>query len=320
MTPRNPSGLLAAALSVVLAPHAALAQAGSLNVVITEPTAGMVEPTGSTIRAEVTAPPGATATLIVNGASYPVPIQRDQDDQGTSGYVTGPLVASTGVNRVGVVVEYAGQVARDSVTYLRAGPGDELLVFLSWPDDGEIIDLWVREPDGETCKWDHRSTSSGGRLLDYSAAAIGLGSQAYASTRVLPGRYRIKLHYWESDWNDDWGDVWTETLGDDLQVSRSIEGLLEAAEQLERALARAPTEAARADVATRHAKILSAIDTWAEPHAIQTPVHATAVLFPGTRYERRYEFDRIMNRDGDLSSLGEIEIDPATLVRVRSAR
>jgi hypothetical protein len=64
-------------------------------------------------------------------------------------------------------------------------------------------------------------------------------------------------------------------------------------------------------------QIAARIDAWAAPAAPQTPVHVEAILFPNTRHERRWRFDRLIRREGDLATLGEIEIDEAL---VRAAR
>src|SRR5262249_14171272 len=128
------------------------------------------------------------ATLVVNGAAYQVPIEQ--------GLVRQRIIAMPGNNRVGLVVKRGDTVARDSVTFHARGEAMDLVVLLTWPTQGEIIDLWVREPGGETCKWDHRQTASGGHLLDFSEDAIGFGSQAFVLPSATPGRFRIKVHYW----------------------------------------------------------------------------------------------------------------------------
>jgi len=100
-----------------------------------------------------------------------------------------------GNNRLAVLARRGGETARDSVTFFADGETADLMVVLGWPSRGEIIDLWVREPSGATCKLDHRETPHG-MLLDFSESAIGFGSQAYVARLVEPGRYRIKVHYW----------------------------------------------------------------------------------------------------------------------------
>jgi hypothetical protein len=62
------------------------------------------------------------------------------------------------------------------------------------------------------------------------------------------------------------------------------------------------------------------LDRWARPGAPQTPVHAEVVLFPGTPFERRWRFDRVVQRAGQLLSLGEVEIDESLIRAARAAR
>ena len=180
----------------------------------------------------------------------------------------------------------------------------ELVVLLTWPSEGEIVDLWVREPGGETCKWDHRTTESGGALLDFSSDAIGFGSQGYTLSEVSAGTYRIKIYYWGA-----WGD-------DDQRGWYSYEELLTSLDDVEARL-RTASGMTRSQLTLQAARLRQRIDRWAEPVAPQTPVHAEVILFPGTPHERRWRFDRVVQRTGQLVTLGEIEV---TDVMIRGAR
>src|SRR5262249_6467813 len=135
-----------------------------LVVRIEQPTAGVIDG-DLTVRfsATVSDPSLRSAVLTVNGASYPVPVE--------GGRIAQQVVAVPGTNRVGVSVARGGETTRDAVTFFLRGQRVELVVLLGWPARGEIIDLWVREPTGETCKWDHRTTGAGGHLLDFSSDA-----------------------------------------------------------------------------------------------------------------------------------------------------
>ncbi len=147
-----------------------------LKVTIETPTAGIQDGDHTLqLEAQVSDPRLRTALLSVNGAVYEVPVRGGRIEQ--------TVVVVPGNNRVGLVVKRGAAVARDSVTFYMRGKRTDLVVLLTWAARGEIIDLWVREPGGETCKWDHRQTRGGGRLLDFSQDAIGFGSQAF----VLPG-------------------------------------------------------------------------------------------------------------------------------------
>lgn len=281
-------------LGALLAPRAS-AQSPPLTVRIDRPRAGVEDAWGQVaeLLAEVSDPTVLTATLTIHGASYEVPV--------SGGRISQRIVVAPGPNRVGVTVRRGDELATDSVSWTARGEAAELLVLASWQARGEIIDLWVREPGGETCKWDHRTTASGGRLLDFSADAIGFGSQGYTTARVEPGTYRIKLHYWGA------------AADEDARWSGDLESMLAELDAAERLLARGPDprQAAERD------RLLARLDRWALPAAPQVLVRVEAILFPGTRAERRWRFDRLVRRSGDLATLGEIEIDEAL---VRAAR
>jgi len=282
-------------LAGVLAPGAAAAQ--GLRVDITQPHAGVVVGPVVHLSAEVSDPALRHATLVVNGAAYDVPVEQGRIEQ--------RVVAVPGQNRVAVRVTRGGRVARDSLTFRYDGPPVEMVVLLTWPSEGEIVDLWVREPGGETCKWDHRRTEHGGRLLDFSSDAIGFGSQAYVLGRARPGAFRLKLHYWG-------------TFADDDRRGRYLHSdLIEELDRLEARIARAPAGPARRGLERRARRVRRRLDRWATPAAPQTPVRAEVILFPGSRFERRWRFDRVVQRTGQLVTLGEVEIDEAM---IRAAR
>ena len=109
---------------------------------------------------------------------------------------------------------------------------------------------------------------------------------------ILAGTYRIKVHYW--------GGTPTE----DRRGRETLDELLGRLDS-----ARSPAERARVE---------QLLDRWGDAGAPQTAVHAEAVLFPGTTFERRWRLDTITERAGQLATLGEIEV-PAELIRaVRS--
>lgn len=280
--------VIAALLSC--APSAAAAQA--LTVRIEAPHGGIVDGPTVDLEARVSDPAVRHATLVVNGAAYDVPVEQ--------GRVRQRIVAVPGQNRVALMATRNGRVARDAMTFRYRGPPVEMVVLLSWPSEGEIIDLWVREPGGETCKWDHRQTESGGHLLDFSSDAIGFGSQAYVLPRARAGSFRLKIHYWGA-----WGD-------DDGRSRYAYDQLVGELDQTESRLASA-TGASRRSLEQRAARLRRRLDRWAEPAAPQTAVHAEVVLFPGTPRERRWRFDRVVQRTGQLVTLGDIEIDDAMI-------
>lgn len=267
----------------------------ALAVHIAAPTAGVLYGDRVvTLRARVSDPAVTTALLTAHGMSYEVPVTR--------GEITQQVVALPGNNRVGVTVQRGAATAQDSLTFFVQGEPVELVVLLSWASRHEIIDLWVREPDGETCKWDHRETTHGGELLDFSQYAIGFGAQAYLRPQATAGRYRVKVHYW--------------ALGD-REGARPADTLSETLGRLhehDRAAGPNPTDAQRAIRVDLEARLRA----WARPAATQTPLHAEVLLFPNTPHARRWRFALTAQRDGQLQTLGEVDITDAMLREARA--
>lgn len=277
----------------------ATAQAQTLSVDIEQPTGGIVHGPLVTLSATVSDPRVLHATLVANGASYDVPVEQGRVEQ--------QIIAIPGNNRLAVTVQHGSHTARDSLTFLYDGPAMELAVILGWPSEGEIIDLWVREPGGETCKWDHRRTESGGRLLDFSTNAIGFGSQGYTLPEVHAGTYRVKIHYWGA------------FSAEDDRSLHTLDTLLSQLDTAERSLASA-SGVERNRLAGEAQRLRDRIDAWSVPAAPQTPVHAEIVLFPGTQFERRWRFDRVVQRTGELLTLGQIEISESMIRAARGER
>ena len=276
------------ALSVVGCVLGAAGTARGLEVRIVAPHGGVVPGPTVELVAEVSDPRATEAMLVANGASYHVPIEQGRIEQ--------RIVAVPGNNRVGVVVRHGRRIARDSTTFRYEGEPIDLVVLLTWPSRGEIVDLWVREPGGETCKWDHRETASGGRLLDFSTDAIGFGSQAFVLPEARAGSFRIKVHYW---------GAYSE---EDQRGHYQYDELMRAVEDLDGRIAALPAGRARRTLEAERRRTIDQIDRWATPAAPQTPVHAEVVLFPGTRSERRWRFDVTVHRVGQLTTLGQVEI------------
>lgn len=271
----------------------------ALRVHIDAPTAGVLDADLVVpFEATVNDPEVRSALLTVNGASYEVPVR--------AGRVRQQVVVVPGNNRVALTVTRGAEAVTDATTFHLRGERAEMVIVLSWPTEGEIIDLWVREPDGQTCKWDRRRTSNGGRLLDFSADAIGFGSQAYVTPRVDAGRYRVKVHYWSARGRDDERGAWTWQQAAD------------ALEDTERRLLGATGDARHALLDTQRT-LEARLDRWASPGAPQTRVRAEVVLFPNTPSERRWRFDRNVDRSGQLLTLGEVVVDDAVIAAARRA-
>ncbi|MCC7536264.1 MAG: hypothetical protein IT379_08625 [Deltaproteobacteria bacterium] len=291
----------AAAEARRVAEEAERARRAPLAVEIESPTGGPLDVGAAltaSFEARVSDPAIRTALLSVNGAVYEVPVDDARVRQ--------QVVVVPGNNRIGIVVRRGRETARASITFFAQSDPADLIVLLTWPAHGEIVDLWVREPSGETCKWDHRTTATGGRLLDFSQDAIGFGSQAFVAPSVSAGRYRIKVHYW-GGYDED-----------DARARYTYEELIGRLDQLEERIRQAPNAGERAPAVRERAEIERQLDRWSSPGAPQTPVHAEAILFPGTRHERRWRFDLVIQRTGQLLALGEVEVTDAMIRAARS--
>ena len=70
----------------------------------------------------------------------------------------------------------------------------DLRVVLTWDADNTDLDLWVVDPSGETCKYSHPRTLTGGRMSnDFTG---GYGPEEFLIKHALPGKYVVKAHYY----------------------------------------------------------------------------------------------------------------------------
>ncbi|MCE9667687.1 DUF2135 domain-containing protein [Myxococcus stipitatus] len=81
------------------------------------------------------------------------------------------------------------------------GPKDEALgspidyqLTTHWNSDNTDIDLWVIEPGGERCFYQHRETRNGGKL--FWDITDGLGPELYHARTAIPGPYHVVVHYY----------------------------------------------------------------------------------------------------------------------------
>jgi Ca-activated chloride channel family protein len=70
----------------------------------------------------------------------------------------------------------------------------DLRVVLSWDADNSDMDLWVTDPNGEKCFYQHRLTSQGGRLS--GDATGGYGPEEFSLKNAKPGKYRIEANFY----------------------------------------------------------------------------------------------------------------------------
>jgi tetratricopeptide (TPR) repeat protein len=75
----------------------------------------------------------------------------------------------------------------------------DLRVSMSWNTDGTDVDLWVIEPSGEKCYYQHKQTQLGGQLSDDMTQ--GYGPERYQIKKAAQGEYTIIAHYFRPNAN-----------------------------------------------------------------------------------------------------------------------
>jgi uncharacterized protein YfaP (DUF2135 family) len=89
----------------------------------------------------------------------------------------------------------------DTTTFTSEVPPAGFRVTLSWNTNDTDVDLWVTDPSGETCKWNHPSTASG-LALDFDDTD-GYGPENITAGEPPAGAYLVQVHYY----SDHDGDV-----------------------------------------------------------------------------------------------------------------
>src|SRR5207245_11624736 len=72
-------------------------------------------------------------------------------------------------------------------------------VTISWNTDATDVDLWVDEPDGTKCYYQHNRTKNGGELSQDQTQ--GYGPERYQIAKAIPGMYTIWVHYYGANQN-----------------------------------------------------------------------------------------------------------------------
>jgi Ca-activated chloride channel homolog len=72
----------------------------------------------------------------------------------------------------------------------------DMRIILTWDTDLTDMDLWVIEPTGEKCMYNHARTMIGGRMSrDFTR---GYGPEEYFVRRGMPGEVQIQVNYYGS--------------------------------------------------------------------------------------------------------------------------
>jgi hypothetical protein len=82
---------------------------------------------------------------------------------------------------------------------LDARPASDLRVTISWNTDATDVDLWVIEPDGTKCFYQHQQTKNGGQLSPDQTQ--GYGPERYQVLHATPGVYTVIVHYFRANPN-----------------------------------------------------------------------------------------------------------------------
>jgi len=93
----------------------------------------------------------------------------------------------------------------------RPQPKSDLRVTISWNTDATDVDLWVIEPDGTKCFYQHNRTRNGGELSQDQTQ--GYGPERYQIAQAQPGAYTILVHYFSINPN---------LLGGETHVSATV--------------------------------------------------------------------------------------------------
>ncbi len=70
----------------------------------------------------------------------------------------------------------------------------DVRVILTWDADNTDMDLWVTDPNGEKCYYEHRDTYIGGHISrDFTG---GYGPEEFLLKRAQPGKYLVHVNYY----------------------------------------------------------------------------------------------------------------------------
>lgn len=76
---------------------------------------------------------------------------------------------------------------------LKADLPVDIRVVINWNKDNTDIDLWVTDPKGEDCSYQHKSTAIGGRISNDFRQ--GFGPEQFLLKKAIKGKYKIKTNF-----------------------------------------------------------------------------------------------------------------------------
>jgi tetratricopeptide (TPR) repeat protein len=106
------------------------------------------------------------------------------------------LVALTELNRIIPLARQAGVEGLGIDPRLVQLMDVDVRVVLTWDTDMADMDLWVTEPSGEKCYYQHQLTTIGGHIS--RDITEGYGPEEYMVRKAMPGTYLIQANYYGS--------------------------------------------------------------------------------------------------------------------------
>ncbi|MHC4920738.1 MAG: VIT domain-containing protein [Planctomycetota bacterium] len=103
----------------------------------------------------------------------------------------------------------------------RSSATADLRVTVSWNTDNTDVDLWVVEPNGEACGYQHQKTSNGGQLLDDLTG--GYGPERYQIIKAPAGEFVVLVHNYGTNPNLIAGETHVEVVVERLAGSKDVE-------------------------------------------------------------------------------------------------
>ena len=103
------------------------------------------------------------------------------------------LITLADLNALVAAAEHPLDVSRLDPRLLVNMPLDVRAV-LTWDASDSDLDLWVTDPEGELCRFDHRFTVQGGRLS--RDVTTGYGPEEFSLKHARPGHYKIEVNYY----------------------------------------------------------------------------------------------------------------------------
>lgn len=77
---------------------------------------------------------------------------------------------------------------------LRKAMPCDIRVVVTWDTDNCDLDLWVTDPNGELCKYDHSRTAMGGLISrDFTG---GYGPEEFLLKKATKGKYKVQINYY----------------------------------------------------------------------------------------------------------------------------